>query len=131
MEVPTIKQLQASVASTISKIESMSDGGLRLRVDTQELNPTAEWALMQLRGKIGWFCFSESEPVVPSEAPSVTDKTEGKSQSQRIRSRLYVLFSKLVDSGKTQLSFEQFYQNETGKVFHQISERIDELEPKL
>jgi hypothetical protein len=48
------------VPSLIAKVETMSDGGLKLIVHTQELVPSDEAEVMHLRNKIGWFLFTPS-----------------------------------------------------------------------
>ena len=51
------------VPSTVQKIETMSDGGLKLTIYTQELTPEDEAEVMKLKRQLGMFVFAVSQQI--------------------------------------------------------------------
>jgi hypothetical protein len=51
------------VASQIVKVETTSDGAIKLAVVTQELHPTDKAELMNLHNKLGWFVFAPTNKI--------------------------------------------------------------------
>lgn len=100
----------------------MSDGGLRLQVDTAEIAPEDKSELMGLYNKAGWFVFSDNgikEADIPTEQVEFkTDKTPG----QRLRAVLYRLWEQ--SSITTRGEFETFYKIRIEKIIDQIKEKL-------
>ena len=110
------------VPSQIESIATRVDGSIKLVIGTQELPPEQAAEVFNLKGKQGWFVFSEntiSEQEVPDEqAPEFsTDKTP----SQRLRSNLYVYWEK--NTKKTK-SFNTFYNEWVEKKIKEIQEQL-------
>jgi len=82
------------IPSLIAKVETMSDGGLKLIVHTQELVPSDEAEVMQLRNKIGWFVYSVTD-IREEDIPDEPIEFEGqKTPSERLRNVLFRLHEK-------------------------------------
>jgi hypothetical protein len=113
------------VPSTISKVGTMSDGGIRLQVDTQELTPEDKAEMMNLHNKLGYFVFSENviqEQDIPNEPIEFMNQ---KSLSERLRNLLWVLHEKR--GGKPE-DFEVFRHKYMEAVMAKIKEKISELD---
>jgi len=110
------------VPSQISKITTLSDGGLRLQVDTAELDFVDKSELMGLHNKAGWFVFSDigiKETDIPTEKIEFKgDKTQG----QRLRGVIYRLWEK--DSAGYS-EFELFYKAKTEKIIDWLKEKLN------
>jgi hypothetical protein len=106
----------------------MSDGGLRLQVDTQELAPESNAELMRQYNKLGHFVFAESEVIKESDIPTTPLEDNQKTPSQRLRSTLFVWFKKLQEKGelKENSDFEYFYRHHTERLIENIKKKIDE-----
>ena len=79
------------VPSQIVKVETMSDGGMKLVVNTSELAPNDKGELMGLHNKLGWFLFSVTD-IVQEDIPDEPVEFEGqKTYSERLRNVLFRL----------------------------------------
>ncbi len=104
----------------ITSISSKKDGSLGLRIETPELSSTEKISFMELQGKNITGVLS---PVDEKEEgiEKVNKELGSKTQSQRIRSVLYILY--LQDSeGK---SWENYYQESTDKIIEWLKTKID------
>jgi len=96
------------VPSIIQKIMTMADGGLRLFVDTQELNTEDKTNVMGLHKKIGWFIFAD-QPIHEEDIkdlPEVKLESGEKSPSARLRAVLFIFW----EQQKIQEPFDIFYR---------------------
>lgn len=110
------------VPSAISKITTMSDGGLRLQVDTQELDARDKADVMGLHKKIGWFIFSESE-ITESDIPTEqVDFKNDKTPGQRLRSVLYRLWEQEQGGYK---EFETYYRAKMELIINSLKEKLN------
>jgi len=111
------------VPSEISRVQTMSDGGLRLYVDTQELNPGDKGLIMGLHKKIGWFLFSETEidKEETLDLPDVKIEKGQKSDSQRLRAVLYLLWEK---QGKVGV-FDDYYKRYMNRAIEVLKEKLN------
>ena len=104
------------VPSTINKIITMSDGGLRLYVDTQEISTDEKALVFSLHKKLGWFVYKEAE-IVEQDIIDIPDEMQEfkneKSSSEILRNRLYVYYTKTF--GKKE-GFETWRRNEMDKI---------------
>lgn len=109
--------------STIQSVRTLVDGGTKLDIITQELDPNEMTELFSLKGKLGWFLFKEN--VIKEEdlkdLPDVkVDKGE-KTKGQRLRSVLYKLWE---TTGRTKTS-EEFYNEYMEKIITSIKEKLN------
>jgi hypothetical protein len=86
------------------------------------LLPEQAALLFQLKGKLGWFLFSESEikeKDIPKEA--APEFKSDKTPSQRLRSTLYVYWKQNTNQVKT---FDTFYKEWMEKKITEIKETL-------
>jgi hypothetical protein len=113
------------VPSQISKVETVSDGGLKLTVHTQELTPANKSEVMELHNQIGWFVFSVTN-IEASDIPDEPVEFEGqKTYSERLRNVLFVLHEK--QGGKPE-DFEAYRARIMEKLINQYKAKIDDYE---
>lgn len=112
------------IPAIITKVTTMSDGGLRLQVDTQEMNGNTKGQVMDYHQKFGYFIFAdEGEQVIESDIP--TEKLEfpnQKSQSLRLRNVIYRLWEQ--DHGGYE-DFELYYRAKTEKIIVWLKEKLN------
>lgn len=95
------------VPATVEGVSTLKDGGLSVRLHTQELQPAEKTVVLEKQGQFGWFLFAEQafdEDELELEA--IRKDIGGKSHSQRLRSVLYVRYKSL---NRPDISFEQYY----------------------
>ena len=103
----------------------MSDGGLKLVVHTQELDPTDKAEVMNLHDKFGWFVFSETH-IKEEDIPDEPIEFEGqKTLSERLRNVLFRLHEK--QGGKPE-DFESYRHKIMGKLINYYKSKLDEYE---
>jgi hypothetical protein len=113
------------VPATIHKVETMSDGGLKLLVYTQELMPEDEAEVLRLKRQLGYFVFSVAEAITEKDVPTEQLETNEKSPSARLRSVLWVLWEK--KGGKPE-DFEAYYKKKMEQIITRVKETITEVE---
>jgi len=114
--------------ATISKINTMAKGSLRLQIDTQEdLTPEKMQNVLSNYDKYGWFCFmvdkniKEEDVLELPELPK-KDEAENKSPSQRFHDRLFVYYkSSHTDTTK----FRSFYEETLDKLGQMYLDKIN------
>ena len=111
----------------IMKLETMSDGGIRIVIDTSEMTDDAELAkLFRLKkGAEGWFLFKDAkiqQKDIPDEDPVMDDNEDAKSPSQRLRGVLFV-FWKQIKGGKG--SFDDFYRMQMERFIDATKEKLN------
>ena len=111
------------VPSTIEKVMTMNDGGIRLFVDTQELTDEDKGVVMSLHKKIGHFVFSEQsiQPEDLVDLPEVKLEEGEKSPSHRLRSALFVLW----DQKKISEPFDTFYKKQVERFIAAVKEKLN------
>lgn len=123
MSMTTKKEQLFQVSSQIVKVETLVDRGLSLKIHTQELGPEETTKVFELKGKQGWMIF-KGAPVKPEDLvnlPEIKSDIKRKTPSQRLRSVLYVVWSKTTGQTKT---FDEFYENYMGKLIDKIKEKL-------
>lgn len=112
------------VPSEISKVETMRNGALKLRIDTQEnLSPEVRTKIMSMSDKLGWLTFSV-RVITPEDIidlPEIKNDSSSKTPSQRLRSVIYVLYNQEGKPG----DFEQYYTTKMNKIIDWIKEKIN------
>lgn len=109
----------------IIKLETMSAGGVRVVIDTQEITDSNDLAkLFRLKkGSVGWFVFKNTEikgEDIPDEDISA-EEGETKTPSARLRAVLFV-FWKDVRGGKG--NFNEFYRETIEKYIQNVKEKL-------
>jgi hypothetical protein len=109
------------VPATIQSVRTLVDGGTKLDVITNELNPTELAQLFSLKSKFGWFVFKENTINIEDlNLPDVKIDKGEKTPSQRLKSVLYVLW-KQSDQKKTPDEFYKYYMD---KIIESIKEKL-------
>lgn len=115
-----------AVEATIPKngLRSMSDGGWRITVDTQELSEVKAAELMQFKGTFGKFVFAAPEAKITAddiELPDEAVEYKGeKTKSQRLRNVLYRLW----EQTNQEKTFEEYYAIQMEKLIERLKERL-------
>ena len=115
-------KLVLQVPAEISRVQTMSDGGLRLFVDTQEIKPEDKGLVMEMHKKLGWFLFAE-QPIDILDAenlPKIELEEGEKHPSQRLRATLYVYW----DQKKIKEPFDLFYRRQMEKFITKVKEEL-------
>lgn len=112
------------IPSLITKVETTSDGGLRLRLETQELTGEDKALVMDYHNKFGFFFFTgETEKI--NEKDLLVEKLEfpnQKTQSQRLRGVIFKLWEQN-HAGFD--NFEMYYKAKTDKIIDWLKEKLD------
>lgn len=118
MKKDTLFQIEAQIA----KLETQSDGGIRIVVDTQELtDPEQLKNLFSLRKSTGFFLF-KSAGIVAGDLPKAeTVEDKERTPSERLRAVIFV-FWKEVKGGKG--DFNAFYRETIEKYIVNIKEKL-------
>ena len=110
------------VPAEISRVQTMSDGGLRLFVDTQEISSEDKGLVMGMFNKVGWFLFAE-QPIDALEAvdlPKIELEEGEKQPSQRLRATLYVYW----EQKKIAEPFDTFYKRKMEEFINVIKDKL-------
>ena len=105
----------------IEGLRARKDGSLGLSVTTPELNPQEKALFFELQGmNIGL-------EITPSDVEKVEDyqveaELEQKSQAQRIRNVLFILWKQ----NPEKMEFADYYKNKTEKYIDSLKARIEE-----
>lgn len=105
----------------ITGIRSRKDGSLGVSFETPELSSEQKIAWMEMHGKRVRGVFSPLDE--PEEEVVVIDKdVDQKSQSQRIRSVLFLLWRQEGEQGE----FRDYYHQKTEKYINYLKEKLEE-----
>lgn len=107
----------------ISKLQTMSDKGIRIIADTQEItDPETKQEIFGIHDKAGFFYFKEVDFTPDDiEVPDIPIQRDEKSPSQRLRAVLYLLWNQ----SKTTLGYEQYYREQVDKIIEKLKEKLD------
>lgn len=110
------------IPSTIHKITTLVDRGLKLEIYTQELTEEANAELFKLHNKIGVFCFAENDIQEKDlqYLPDIKIEKWAKSPSQRLRNVLY----KLWETTSREKTFEEFYITSMEDLIDKLKEQL-------
>jgi hypothetical protein len=115
-----MKQIQ--FPSQVQKIETRTDGSIKLILETQELSGIDMAALFDYRNAIGYVTFTPNS-VDQVSVPETNASYDGKSPGQRLRAVLYILWEQTAKDKYD--TFEQFYQINMERIINQIKERLE------
>ena len=109
------------LAATVENITTRSDKTLKITLSTQELPPEQSALLLGLHQKYGWILFSLQE-FTESDIPigKLPDK-HSKSQGQRIRSCLRIIWEKNTDKSQ---DFDDYYRQRTEEIINKLKEEM-------
>ena len=116
--------LKITLPTTINPPRIRKDGSVSISFDTRELNSEEIFTIMSLRNSEGWLCYAPNEDEI--EVPEERAEVEGKSQAQRIRAVLYILYKQDTERGKFTGSFESYYHEKTDKYVEHLKSKIDD-----
>ena len=111
------------VPATITKISTMRDRCLRLQVDTQELGEESA-KVFGLYDTLGVFLFSKSDITNDDLADLPEVKSQGISQSKRLRNVLYRLWEQSLGGQSGRVTFEEYYENMMDKIIEYYKDKI-------
>jgi hypothetical protein len=109
-----------SFNAIITGIRAKIDGSLGLTISTPELSPEEKVEIMKLQNH-NLEALLKPLDEEPEDMILVDKDLDTKTQSQRIRSVLYVLYNQTDKSKK----FEDFYYEKTEKIIDWLKEKID------
>lgn len=112
------------IPALIDQVKTTKDGGLTLKVDTNELTAEEKAQVMSYHMNFGYFMFHGEHESVANEDLSF-EKLEfpnQKSQSQRLRNVIYRLWEQ--NHGGYD-DFELYYKNKTEKIIEWLKEKLD------
>ena len=112
------------LAATVEAVRTRKDHTLSVTLGTQELSPEEGGRLLAMSGKLSAVYICEKESV-PQDVLDQVDEAQvdrpGKSQSQRLRSVLYILFERNKEGHKT---FDDYYHTKTEKWIESLKQKI-------
>jgi len=113
----------------IEGVATRSDKTLKITVGTQELPPADAGRLFAMNQRLCYIAIKEEafekDEVTLMEGLNVSsDDTKNRTQSQRLRGILYVLFK---ENGKGHDSFDSFYSQHMEKLIQHFKDKLDAL----
>jgi hypothetical protein len=111
-----------SVAGILTLGAPTHDGGMRLRIETQELKDEEKLALIKCNGKFGNFLFKENQ-FQQGDIPSEDIEDKNKTPAKRLRNVLFVMH---IQQGGKKEEFEPFYRDRMEQLINQIKSRLDQ-----
>lgn len=115
------------LAGEIESISTRKDRTLKLILGTSELAPSMSGDLFSLQNKVVYVAiktaeFQKSEVEMLSKANEDID-SHGKSQSERLRNVLFILWNKKNEGFK---EFSDFYRFKTNAIIDHLKSKIDQ-----
>ena len=110
----------------VNKVSTLSDGSMSINIHTQELNDETMTRIFSLRKKPGMVLIS-SDDITQSEIDVVsqysTDYEVGKTktQSQRLRAVLYVIW----EQGEQKYDFPIWYESKMENIINKFKSTLD------
>ena len=105
------------------------DGSFSIRFVTQEQTPEQVANIHSSLGAYGFLVFKKEAPLSKEEMQLIADvdlpDQEKKTQSQRLRNVLFLLFKKDPQGFRT---FDEFYKYRTEKIIDALKKQLDEAD---
>ena len=116
-----MRRFQAPV--TIEGIGTLKDGGLSIRLHSQELSANDTLTLLGFKNSFGYMLFQEQEFKDDEELKleAIRKDTQGKSPSQRMRAVIF----KLWEQGGRQGNFDTYYGEVSERIINQLKDKLD------
>lgn len=112
------------LSAQVERVATRKDRTVSVTIGTQELSPSAAGQLFELGNKLVCVYLSPKETINQKEIDQVDQinpEFPGKSQSQRLRNTLFVLWGK-VPEGYT--DFDAFYRFKTEAIIDHLKSKI-------
>lgn len=111
------------IAAMVESITTRKDRSVKVVIGTQELNPSEAGQLFQYMNQLVTVYISPA--AIDNREIDQIDKLEpelnNKSQSQRIRAVLYLLFQQNAEGFK---SFDEYYKSKTEKFIEHLKSKL-------
>lgn len=104
----------------------MSDGGMKVVLNTNELTPAEKAELMGYHNQFGWMVFAPTDNITEEDVPDEPIEFEGqKTYSERLRNVLFRLHEKR--GGKPE-EFESYRARIMERLINTYKDKLDDLE---
>lgn len=113
------------IAAQIERVSTRKDRTVSVTIGSQELSPSKAGELLAMANKLVCVYISPKETLTQKELDQVDQlnpEFPGKSQSQRIRAVLFVLWEKKSEGFK---DFDSFYRFHTEAIIDNFKSKID------
>lgn len=113
------------VEGQITKITTLSDGGLNLTVNTPDLIPEDITTLMRMKNKLGYFVFKLSHMIeqdilnIPEEP--IEKFAKNKSPSKRLYDVIFILWKQNGSKGV----YEDYYKQKMELIINSVKEKLE------
>jgi hypothetical protein len=113
------------VSASISRLQTMADGTLRLIVDCQEADSETDAALLSLRRELLWLLFvRQGATEEPEQPPAAPKKEKGqKTPSQEMREAIWRQWKKRPHLAQAQ-EWEDYYRDYMSELIRQVNEAL-------
>lgn len=117
-----VKSRRFQIPAILDGISPLKDGGLSIRLHTNEVNDDEKLIAFSFYQKFGWLLFQEQEFDDSLELDEVRRDTGGKSPSQRLRNVLHVAYGQ---SNNSSITFEQYYSQKMEQFINKVKENLN------
>ena len=112
----------------ISGVSTRVDGGLGIRITTNEIPEELRNEIFDLNQKFGWFAFKEDKSFDDKDMPKEPSNYEDKSPSKRLRAILFVLWKEKQKKGDdVEDDFEVYYRKQINRIIETIKEKLEPM----
>lgn len=112
------------VPATLEGVSTLKDGGVSVRLHTQELSTDEKTTVLNQQGKFGWFLFAEQEfDESELELENIRKDVGGKTPAQRLRAVLYISYQQ---SGYIEKTFEQYYAEKMERFIDRVKRALND-----
>lgn len=116
--------MKVSYATVIDKVETKSDGSLKITQTTaREMSAPEMTALFSFKGNECWTLLSTNDDLTEQDIPTakLEIETSQPSKSKKLRSVIYILWQQQGSKG----SSEDYYQRIMSNLINQIKDKLD------
>jgi len=108
-----------TLAAFLTKTNPLKDRSMSITFHTQELSTEEKVAVINYLDQQGWLLFRENE-IKEEDVPQKDSEVEQKSQSQRIRACLFLLWKQNGEKG----IFQEYYTMQTEKIINHLKDKL-------
>lgn len=114
---------KVTMAAQLTGVKTLKDRSLNLSFNTRELSGEDSAVLFGLAHNEGWLLFSANDDIAEKDVPDekADSMTGQKSQAQRLRGALFVLWEQRGKNGK----FEDFYRSQMETLIDFVKEKLE------
>lgn len=109
----------------LNPISRRKDRSVKLSLETRELGTDEILLLMSLESEEMWMALTTNQDDMP-EAPEINAEVETKSDTQRQRNVLYILWRQATEKGKYLGTFESYYHENMNRIIETLKNKIDD-----